>query len=357
MKNKPQKNYVKVNLGLSLLFTLAVLIVLALTAFLTSLIGYALYKMGAVEVLGRRNPFWLLAVLTLVSLAVSTILSFLGSRFTLKPVQRIINGINQLAQGNFDVRLEEQHHNPQLTEMITSFNALATELSHTELLRNDFINNFSHEFKTPIVSIKGFAEMMRDADLPKAKQDEYLAIIIDETSRLSRLSTSILNLSKVENQTIVPNQSPVNIGEQIRNNIILLQREWEDKDLTLSLSLEDVTLVANGEMLSQVWFNLIDNAVKFSPVGGDLIIHLETAGEEAVFTIVNGGPAIPAEQLPYIFNKFYQGDTSHQAAGNGIGLPLVKRIVALHQGSVSCHSSPEQGTEFKVRLPLGWMRK
>lgn len=352
MKNKTKNNQVKVNLSLSVLFTVVVLLVFILTAFLSSLIGYILYQIGAVDILSKRNPFWLLVILTVVSLAVSIIISFLASRFTLKPVQRIINGINQLALGNFTVRLEEHYHTPQLTEMINSFNVLATELSHTELLRNDFINNFSHEFKTPIVSIRGFAEMMHDADLPKSKQDEYLVIIIDETIRLSHLATSVLNLSKVETQTIVQNQTPVNIGEQVRKNIILLQLDWENKGLTPSLSLEDITLSANAELLNQVWFNLIENAIKFSPAAGDFIIHLEVEEKEAVFTIVNGGEVIPAEQLPYIFNKFYQGDTSHQAAGNGIGLAMVKRIVELHHGSVYCQSSTERGNEFKVRLPL-----
>ena len=355
MKKLARKRTVKVNLGLSLLFSLIVLIIVLITAALTSLIGYILYQTGAVNLLSRRNPLWIMAILFLVSIVVSTIISFFSSKFTLRPIQQIIDAINRLAAGDFSVRLDLKKP-PEIAELADSFNLMAEELGHTELLRTDFVNNFSHEFKTPIVSIKGFAEMMKHTDLTDEKRDEYLDIVIDETARLSKLSTNILNLSKVENQTILENQTNVNVGEQIRKNIILLQNKWEQKNLNLLLDIQDVDVFGNKDMLGQIWFNIIENAIKFAPHSDDITIELRSDTNRVIFTIANGGKPIPPQQLPYIFNKFYQGDTSHQTTGNGIGLALVKRIVILHHGTIGCRSDKKSGTVFTITLPISKKR-
>jgi len=350
-----RKRGVKVNLGLSLLFSLIVLIIVFITAALTSVIGYILYQTGAVNLLSRRNPLWIMAILFLVSIVISTIISVVSSKYTLRPIQLIIDAINRLAAGDFSVRLDLKKP-PEVAELADSFNLMAEELGHTELLRTDFVNNFSHEFKTPIVSIMGFAEMMKYSDLTDEKRDEYLDIVIDETSRLSKLSTSVLNLSKVENQAILENQTSVNVGEQIRKNIILLQNKWEQKHLNLLLDIQDVVVFGNKEMLGQIWFNMIENAIKFAPQSSDISIELQANDNRIVFTIVNGGKPIPPHQLPYIFNKFYQGDTSHHTSGNGIGLALVKRIVILHHGTIGCRSDENSGTEFTITLPTSKKR-
>ena len=198
--------------------------------------------------------------------------------------------------------------------------------------------------------------MMKYSDLTDEKRDEYLDIVIDETSRLSKLSTSVLNLSKVENQAILENQTSVNVGEQIRKNIILLQNKWEQKHLNLLLDIQDVVVFGNKEMLGQIWFNMIENAIKFAPQSSDISIELQANDNRIVFTIVNGGKPIPPHQLPYIFNKFYQGDTSHHTSGNGIGLALVKRIVILHHGTIGCRSDENSGTEFTITLPTSKKR-
>ena len=221
------------------------------------------------------------------------------------------------------------------------------------MLRADFVDNFSHEFKTPIVSIKGFAEELKHDDLTPEQRSEYLDIIIHESSRLSQLATNVLNLSRVEKQTILASRERFDLTEQVRRSVLLFESKWEQKRLTLSVELDEVSLVGDEELLSQVWLNLIDNAVKFTPDGGCVDIRLKKSGEMAMFSISDDGYGISEEAQRHIFDKFYQGDLSHASSGNGLGLSIARRIVLLHGGDIRCKSEEGAGTEFTVELPLG----
>ncbi|MDP3447280.1 MAG: HAMP domain-containing sensor histidine kinase, partial [Eubacteriales bacterium] len=237
-------------------------------------------------------------------------------------------------------------------DLVTSFNRMAEELGSIEMLRSDFVDHFSHEFKTPIVSIKGFAEELKHDDLTPEQRNEYLDIIIHESSRLAQLATNVLNLSRVEKQSILADRARFDLTEQVRRSVLLFENKWEQRKLNLSVELDEVLIEGDEELLSQVWLNLIDNAVKFTPEGGCVDIRLRKSDSSVVFIIMDDGYGISEEAQRHIFDKFYQGDASHAVSGNGLGLSIARRVVALHNGDIRCKSEEGAGTEFSVALPL-----
>jgi signal transduction histidine kinase len=227
---------------------------------------------------------------------------------------------------------------------------MAQELQNTEVLRSDFINNFSHEFKTPIVSIAGFAKLLKRGNLTDEQKNEYIDIIEEESLRLSYMATNVLNLTNVENQTILTDVSEFNLSEQIRSAVLLLEDKWSRRKLEMYIDFDEYMIFANEELLKHVWINLLDNAIKFSPEYGVLGIKIEEINEFLYVSISNSGDPIPSELREKIFNKFYQADESHSSEGNGIGLAIVKRVVELHNGIVSVQSK-DNLTTFTVKLP------
>ena len=229
---------------------------------------------------------------------------------------------------------------------------MAQQLESTEMLSHDFINNFSHEFKTPIASINGFAKLLKNENISKEEQQEYLDIIIQESERLSNLSINILTLSKLEQQSILTNKTEYNLSEQIRIIIGSLYPKWSEKSIEIDLTGEDIDIVANREMLGQVWINLLDNAIKFSPENKKISINLSKEDEAITITMKNYGRTVPPEQISRIFDKFYQGDESHGTTGNGLGLPMVKRIIELHNGDIDVFCTEEPAVSFHITLPV-----
>jgi len=295
----------------------------------------------------------LFVVQIMISVPTGILVALLASKVPLKPIRTLINCMDRLAKGDFSIRASVgsvMQMYPPYIGVVNSFNKMAEQLENTELLRIDFINNFSHEFKTPIVSIAGFAKLLRRENLSEAQRQEYLAVIEEESMRLSYMATNVLNLTKVENQTILSDVSVFNLSEQIRDCFLLLESKWSCRDLELDLDFEEHQIRANEELLKQVWINLLDNAVKFTPDGGSIKVIIRESTAAVKVIIRNTGIEIPAEQQSKIFNKFYQADESHAAQGNGVGLAIVKRVVALHGGTVQV-TSGSNATAFTVRLP------
>ena len=294
-----------------------------------------------------------LLFMSLISLFIGGVITFFASRIPLKPVNDIINKMNRLAAGDFKTRLEfnksaSQH--PAIKEFTDSFNTMAEELENTEMLRNDFINNFSHEFKTPIVSIAGLAKLVNKGDLDEEQRSQYLNTIESESLRLADMATNVLNLTKVENQTILSEITEYNLSEQIRSCVLLLENKWTQKDIGLSLDFDEINIEGNEELLKQIWINLTDNAIKFSPKGGTVTIEIEEDSEYTTVRVKNTGSEISEADRRKIWNKFYQADKSHTTEGNGIGLAIVKRIVDLHGGEVGVESGNGEVC-FYVVLP------
>lgn len=341
--------------ALTRLFTALVLCFMVIPLLFTGITIYLLLHFNILTGPGHTAlmPKTVILIFTPSALILGALMTAILARIPMKPVNKLINQINRLAAGDYQARLDfgdfEKKY-PALAELTGSFNCMAEELQNTELLRSDFINNFSHEFKTPIVSIAGFAKLLRRGNLTEAERDEYLGIMERESLRLAQMATNVLHLTKVENQTILTDLAEYNLSEQIRSCILLLEESWETKGLELVLDFDEYTILASEELMQQVWINLLGNAVKFSPAGGLLDVHITQSADHTAVSIRNTGSEIAPEHQKKIFNKFYQADESHASEGNGIGLAIVKRIVSLHRGTVSV-SSGNGATTFTVTLP------
>lgn len=331
------------------MFTSAVFMILLITYLLVLGTLYLLIQLDVVYIEMLSLPTWLFMLIFLVaSFIVGFVLTIIVSKFVLSAVNTVAEGMGALAKGNFDVRID-LGKNEESKQLATGFNNLAQELKGISVLRSSFVNEFAHEFKTPIVSIKGFAEILKQGDLTEKQRVEYLDIIIEEANRLTTLSSNSLNLSKIENQRILTDLTTFNVSEQIRNSILLLEKKWQEKNLELSISLEECDIIANEELLKQVWINLIDNAIKFSNDKGTVEISLKQEHDSMVFCVVNGGETIKEEDYEKVFEKFYTNKHATES-GHGIGLTIVKKIVELHNGKIEVLSE-NQLTKFTVILP------
>ena len=281
------------------------------------------------------------------SLLIGTIVTFVISRFVLKAVNSMADGMSALSKGDFDVRLD-LGKNEEVKKLSDSFNSLAEELQGIQMLRSNFVNEYAHEFKTPIVSIKGFAELLQQDDLSEKQRKEYLSVIIEEAERLSSLSLNSLNLSKIENQRILTGKTTFNISEQIRRSILLLEKKWMGKNIDFEIYLDEVNILANEEMLKQVWINLLDNAIKFSNQDGKVKLELKEQDDVIRFIITNTGN-LTIEQCQKVFDKFYKINNTNQT-GHGVGLAVVKKIVDLHNGNITAESLDDL-VVFTVILP------
>ena len=333
---------------LTMFFAAFVFVILLATMLLVAAIVFALISFGVVsEEQFHRLPLF---VFSLASIGIGTVLSVIFSKLPLRPLQEIMRATDSIAAGDYSVRIDLK--GPEdFRELSRKFNHMAEQLGSVEMLRSDFVNNFSHEFKTPIVSIRGFANALKWDDLTEEERGEYLDIIISESERLADLSTNVLYLSKIETQASLTEKKPLNITEQLRLVVALLDKKFTAKGIEVTLDGEECYADANEEMLRQVWINLLDNAIKFSPEGGTITIRVKKSADHLSVKISDQGPGIPPEAKARIFDKFYQGDASHAAAGNGLGLAIVKKIVDLHRGNVSVLSS-DKGSIFEVSLPL-----
>lgn len=351
MKKQSRRN----RTSLLVLFALIIFGILLLSLGLAALVVWLLVETGAIRSYSDlpSTTMSIALYMGLISLVIGTVLAFTLSNIPLKPVNNIVNMLNRLAAGDFAVRirLKKPYSNfSVVSDMGESFNKMAAELEQTELLRSDFVNNFAHEFKTPIVSIAGFAKVLRRGNLSEEEQKQYIGVIEEESLRLADMATNLLNLSRVENQQLLSDVKEYNLSEQLRSCVLLLENKWEEKNLELNLDFEEYTISASEELLRQAWINLIDNAVKFSPPGGSVSVGIAEADGTLTVTISNTGSSIAPENLEKIFHKFYQEDESHSGKGNGIGLAIVERVVRLHGGEVSADSR-EGVTTFTVRLP------
>lgn len=288
------------------------------TIGLSGFIGYTLLKVGILKIYILQNPYTGIGALLLISTAIGAVVTGIGSKLLLKPISEMLNSMKKLAEGDFQARIDSSRLRPkELIDFANQFNSTAQELGGVEMLRSDFVNNFSHEFKTPIVSLRGFAKLLKQDNLTREEREEYLDIIISESDRLAALSTNVLNLSKIENQVIITEKKNYDLSEQIRRTILLLESKWSKKELELDMDIEEVVnFYGNSELLSEVWVNLLDNAIKFSSQGERLDIKLKSFSNYIEFKVQDLGCGMTEETKLHIFDKFYQGDKSHTTEGN-----------------------------------------
>lgn len=342
-----QKKRTFSRLRLTALFTVIVFAIILITIVISFSGMVFLHRSGLLDTRHPLLPVFSFAVSCLI---VGTFVAVIISRYPLKPLRAIMDATDQIAAGDYTTRVEIKGLD-EFEQLGEKFNHMASELSSVELLRTDFINNFSHEFKTPIVSIRGFAKVLKRDDLTKEEKNEYLDTIISESERLTELATNVLYLSKIEQQTILSDKKEFNVSEQIRLCIALLDGKWAHKNVSFDFDSGERFIIAGEELLKQLWINLIDNAIKFSDNGGTVTIRIAETVDNYIFTICNRGKTIDKEVLPYIFDKFYQAEKSHTVVGNGLGLSIAKKIVMLHDGNITATSTEKEDTVFKVELP------
>lgn len=337
-----------------LLYVLGILILSELFsyAFVSLILHFGLLPVNTNAAVGQQI---IMLLLIGISLVIGFLLISLTSRVSLTYINKFINQMNRLAAGDFKARLSYQgivSRHPTIREIEGSFNNLADELENMQMLKTEFINNFSHEFKTPIVSVAGFAKLLKHGKLSEEQRAEYLNIIEEEALRLSAMATNVLNMTKVENQVILTDITSFNLSEQIRSSVLLLENAWTKKKIELNLEFEEYQIAANEELLKQVWINLLDNAIKFSPEYGLIEVKISDTGADYRVSIANAGEEIPTKSREKIFLKFYQADESHAQEGNGIGLAIVKKVATLHKGhvEVTCRNGI---TTFVVTIPKG----
>lgn len=334
-----------------LYFTGVVFATICAVFLLISALWLALFELGyiAVDPRSRHVP---LLIFALGSLLLGAVIAVCVGKTIVRPVQKIGDAFDELSKGNFHVRIPEDERVAEIREMARRFNAMAYDLSHIETLRSDFVANVSHEFKTPIAAIEGYATLLQNPRLPRQKHAHYVEKILENSRRLSSMSGNILLLSKLENQAFVPDQSEYRLDEQLRQCVLALEGKWAAKQIELDIELESVAYYGSHGLLEQVWLNLLDNAIKYSPVGGLISVKMERRGEGIFVSITDHGEGMTEEVQRHIFEKFYQGDSSRKSEGNGLGLALVRRIIDLCRGEISVHSLPSQGTTFLVELPV-----
>ena len=306
---------------------------------------------------GESNTVQILASLG-ASIIIGTLLAFIIGIVVLKPLSELIKGTKRVMDGDYSVRIDvgwvEKRTIRELRELIRDFNEMVEELQNTEMFRRDFISNFSHEFKTPLASIRGFARQLCEGDLTPEQQREFSKIILDETEYLSVMSQNTLLLTNLENRDIISERSErteFSLDEQLRNCMLRLEPQWSEKNIEIDMEeLEDVRFFWNEQLLAHVWNNLFDNAVKFTPEGGLIRVSCKRENGMVKIKVSDSGCGISADALPHIFEKFYQADNSHATNGNGLGLALAKKIVELCGGNIRAKSEAGRGTTFYVEL-------
>ena len=271
-----------------------------------------------------------------------------------KPMKDISDAAEKVAKGDFSVRLPATPHFGSvdyLDSMMADFNKMVDELAGVETLRTDFIANVSHEIKTPLAVMQNYGTMLQQPDLSEEKRMEYAKAITDASRRLAAMVTNILKLNKLENQSMYPNMRTYDLGEQLCECLLNFEDLWEDKNLDIQTEIsENIRVTADPELLSLVWNNLFSNAIKFTEPGGTVSLILVAQGDQAVVMVSDTGCGISQDVGKHIFEKFYQGDTSHATKGNGLGLALVKRVIDITQGDIQVNSEAGKGSTFIVKL-------
>ena len=343
--------------GLAVALVLFVFAVLIAALLLSGLVVVGLHLLG-LPPFGNpertdddfRRPLMVLLMMTLLSVVLGTTLAALLSRFALKPLRQVIGATKRVAEGDFSARVDLTGI-AELEQLSTSFNTMASELSSVETLRRDFINDVSHEFRTPIVSLRGYASLLQDPGLTDEEKRDYLGTIIQEADRLTALSGNILRLTTYENTGIITDRAPFRLDEQIRQAVLVLQPKWADKHIRVDVDVDEITYDGNADLTQQIWLNILDNAVKFTDAQGRIDIRgTQTSGTISV-VIRDNGIGMSDEVMTHIFDRFYQGDHSRAQTGSGLGLAIVKRIVDLCGGAVTVTSNPGHGSGFTVTLP------
>ena len=300
-----------------------------------------------------RNPLALILAFYVFSFIIATVLTLYISRYILSPVEQLSDASKKVAHGDFTVQIPLDSDSDELNVTISNFNSMVRELRSIETLRDDFIANVSHEFKTPLSAIEGYAMLLQEKNLGDKEREECAKKILQSTARLNDLTGNILLLSKLDNQNYPQENTTFSLDEQIRQAILMFESVWTQKHIDIDCDMPDVSFVGPQSLLNHVWINLIGNAVKFvkGDGSGRITVRLTPDEKNVVVTIADNGIGMDDKTIAHIFEKFYQGDTSRRSSGNGLGLALCKKIVESLHGTITAKGAPGEGSVFTVVLP------
>lgn len=331
-------------------FAVFVFFIILTSSIILFCITYAMVQLGYLSK-GGSNPIVPAITLLIMSIFIATSVNFFVGKKVLKPISAFSKAMMDVAKGDFRVKLNYGGVVEELNEMSINFNTMVHELGNIETLRSDFVVSVSHEFKTPLTSIEGYATIIQNPELTEEQKNECAQIIIDSTKQLAKLSSNILMISDLENKEIITNKVEFRLDEQIRQAILFLEPIWDSKKINFNIDLDPGRYFGNAELLMQVWINIIGNAIKFTPKNGEISIGLKDNPTHLKVIISDTGIGMTSEVQKHIFYKFYQADRTGYTDGNGLGLSLVKRITDLCHGSIQVDSSPGLGTTFILEFP------
>lgn len=341
------KNKIKANVWLY--FSLVVF-----SLILVSALGVALILLIATyfDIIPKdKGSVYLIIFIALFLALISSGISSLVGRKFLQPIVALRKSMRLVAQGDFSVQIEEEKAAEEVQELYSDFNLMVRELSGIETLRNDFISNVSHEFKTPISVIQGYIQLLQSESISDEERISYYKRIYEGNQQLITLTDNILQLTKLETQNMGYEKEKFRLDEQIRESLLFLQPKWEEKELTLDIQIEKITYSGNKELLYQVWLNVFENAIKYNNPKGNITVKATDYANHVVIVVSDTGVGIKKEHHQKIFEKFFQEDNSRKTSGNGLGFPLVQRILELHHGTIQVVSSPGRGATFTITLP------
>ena len=345
-KKTPElKHYKRLARRLTLAFFATIFILLAIFVLIMML----LEKLGFSFRTGTFSAFGSLSIY-IISVILASAISYFAVWNIFRPLSDLSKGTRKIAEGDYSVRLEYNGRLRELAETVENFNYMAQELSSIELIRNDFIANVSHEFKTPLSSLNGYLTLLQDDSISSEERNEYISKSFFSIEKLNDLTDNILRLSKLEHQVSLDEPTSFRLDEQLREAIVLLEPKWSRKNINFDLELPELTICNQRSLLFQVWTNLISNAIKFSEDGEPITVKIEESEHHYKVYISDSGIGMTEEQQRHIFDKFYQADSSRQAHGNGLGLALCKEIISKCDGKIYVTSKLGEGSVFLVSL-------
>lgn len=324
------------------LFASAFAIIAVIALYVLGLLGFGIEHL--------KTPSHGVYSIIFLCMGISFVSAFVIINLILMPLWKIENAAAQVAKGDFDVQIPYKGNLKEFSNTIQGFNQMVRELGSVEIMRNDFITNVSHEFKTPLTSIMGYATLLQDPDLSHEDRQEYVEKVLFSVEKLNDLTDNILQLSRLEHQEYLNAPEHYRLDEQLREAIVLLEPKWNTKSIDLELNMPKVIYTGQRGLLFQVWMNLIGNAIKFTDQGGTISVSVTEQEDSIAVTISDNGIGMSEETQAHIFEKFYQGDVAHRGQGNGLGLPLCKAILELCQGNIHVTSQEGSGSSFVVTL-------
>ncbi|MBQ9113172.1 MAG: HAMP domain-containing histidine kinase [Clostridia bacterium] len=355
-KAKKRSAYVRILLAINHYLIFFLIVAFVITCCMMLFISVMSYNLNITLTDENLNMAAKLTFINVVFLSlIFTVIDMLRRKLTIdRPVKRITEAAERMMQGDFSTRISLPRSygaDDRFRDIMICFNKMAEELSKTETLRTDFIANVSHELKTPLAVMKNYSTMLRAPGLTEEQREEYAKAISDTSGRLANLITNILRLNKLENQQVTLSSAVFDLGEQVCECLLSFENAWESKALEIETDIEDGILVnTDEEMMTLVWNNLFSNAIKFTDNGGKITLIIRSDGDFAEVSVSDTGCGISADVGAHMFDKFYQGDTSHATQGNGLGLALVKRVVDITGSDISVKSELGKGSTFTVRM-------